>query len=765
MPSTTVIEVFERVIESGIATYSAKPARRVIVPASRQIITIGSGSASDLQLPDKSVSRYHAVVVRGEKPEEAYGGLLRDLSTGNGTFAPYADVRIDQLTFQCGVTAYIGPYRLDINLDGEVEDWDRLSYSNAWDCTAPAARSPGTPTSRQPGRVEPLVERHPAYRDLILEAERHVGRTRHRRTILDWLVRSVAHRLAAPDSVLRIQCGRQVYAATPTFIDAPDIARSAINQKRPFVRDHLLIVPLLEGDLAGVAGEWAMKRSPSARAFTDDDARFLIALAEWVLAECPAGTTEQRATLPARRWPIAIAGASASFRKMMDEVGDAGNSSLSVLLTGPVGSGKTKVAEAIHRFSGRQGKFVEANAATGDPLTAEFLMFGGRLVNIDRVSRPGKLEEADRGSLFLDEVADMPERTQNMLKASTGDTRNTELRFHRILEEKGVERASDVRIIVATSKDLDALVKEGKFDDALLSRLKGRVIRVPPLEERRDDILLLAHFFLDSFAARHDEMPLCLSQAAKAAIDGACWAANVRGLGNAMEAAYERVIQRRSKGVVAGSAGQAPAEMAPVPEAPPNPGQTRRLVGDIQLEDLNLGVGSLLSESPTPTAPASLREAVMKAVLSALRKAKGDRQAALDELGTTETTLNQTLDNWCIPRAYGKAEPNFTDSERSDKERILAAMAEVNALTDHPLRWGLAPKDLKVFYESVMDQLVAVGVRFVDLEGFIKRLDELWIPRHYPSTTDGVRNYWRRGRKHAPPDKPDPADPACKLTR
>jgi transcriptional regulator with GAF, ATPase, and Fis domain len=170
-----------------------------------------------------------------------------------------------------------------------------------------------------------------------------------------------------------------------------------------------------------------------------------------------------------------------------------------VLLTGESGSGKEVIAQLVHlRTPGRgDGPLVELNCAAIPETLLEAELFGhekGAFTDAAR-ARPGLLEEAEGGTLFLDEVGDMPLATQaKLLKVI--ETRA----FRRLGGNRDLE--ADVRFVAATHRDLDEAVRAGRFRHDLFHRLDVFRIEVPPLRQRREDVLPLARFFLAELAAR-----------------------------------------------------------------------------------------------------------------------------------------------------------------------------------------------------------------------------------------------------------------------
>ena len=198
-----------------------------------------------------------------------------------------------------------------------------------------------------------------------------------------------------------------------------------------------------------------------------------------------------------------------------------------VLISGPAGSGKEVAARLLHQWSPRvDAQFVVVSAARMTPERVEEALFG--VEDGGSNVRPGLLEQAHGGTLFLDDVADMPMTTQAKILRVL-----TEQVFQRVGGSRWVR--VDVRVISATSRDLAAEIAAGRFREDLYYRLNVVPVRLPPLSERREDVAELARYFLARYAAERGMPTPEMSDDALAALQTYDWPGNVRQLRNVIE--------------------------------------------------------------------------------------------------------------------------------------------------------------------------------------------------------------------------------------
>ncbi len=224
---------------------------------------------------------------------------------------------------------------------------------------------------------------------------------------------------------------------------------------------------------------------------------------------------------------------SPQMKSSLEMIALAARSEAPVLITGETGTGKELVALAIHNNSPRaKGSFVVIDCAALPPTLAESVLFGhvkGAFTGAER-ARDGLVRQGHGGTIFMDEVGELPENLQRI--------------FLRVLETgrfrpigMSHEISSDFRLIAATNRDLDQMAGEGRFREDLLFRLRSLGIHLPPLRERPEDILELTTHHLRQIAARRDRAPLDFSPEFAGLLQSYSWPGNVRELIHALERA------------------------------------------------------------------------------------------------------------------------------------------------------------------------------------------------------------------------------------
>ncbi len=312
-----------------------------------------------------------------------------------------------------------------------------------------------------------------------------------------------------------------------------------------------------------------------------------------------------------------IIGRSPVMIKLLETVALVAQSEATVLITGESGTGKELIAGATHYNSLRKdAPFIKINCAAVTESLLESELFGhekGAFTGANR-QKEGKFVQANGGSLFLDEVSEMPLSMQ--------------VKLLRVLQERELTRVGgesvvkvDVRVIVATNKKLTDLISKGAFREDLYYRLNVVDLYIPPLRERRDDIPLIAQRFLESFAEKNRKKVTSLTPAAMDLLIRHKWPGNVRELMNAIERA---VVLSGSEALdVDGFMSIKPAD-------------------DTDEEELNINLGI--------SGDMKLEEVEKSAILKTLESAEGNKSETARRLGITRKTLHKKL------KIYGEME-------------------------------------------------------------------------------------------------------------
>ena len=224
-----------------------------------------------------------------------------------------------------------------------------------------------------------------------------------------------------------------------------------------------------------------------------------------------------------------LIGRSPCMNQLRQTIDRAAKANSRIMIVGPSGGGKELAARTLHAMSSRaDGPFVVINAAAITPERMEVELFGVELSDGETGRKPGALEEAHGGTLFIDEIADMPRETQN--------------RILRVLVDQTFQRAGgttkvsvDVRIVSSTARNLEAEIAEGKFREDLYHRLSVVPIRIPPLSERREDIPDLVEYFMDQISSATGLPKRRIGEDAMAVLQSHVWPGNVRQLRNNVE--------------------------------------------------------------------------------------------------------------------------------------------------------------------------------------------------------------------------------------
>ena len=338
-------------------------------------------------------------------------------------------------------------------------------------------------------------------------------------------------------------------------------------------------------------------------------------------ARCTGGKLEQenrtlRQQVDERYGLDNIWGESVALREVLDTIKQVAPSSANVLIEGESGTGKELAAHAIHNLSRRnKAKFVVVHCAALSPQLLESELFGHEKGAFTGASerRIGRFEQANGGTIFLDEIGEIDPSTQVKLLRVISE--------HRAFERVGGNQTlhADVRLIAATNKNLENLVREGKFRDDLFFRLNVVRITMPPLRDRKEDIPLLVRGFLRHFSKLNQKPLLELTSDAINALLTYDWPGNVRELRTAIE-----------HGVVMSTGPKITVRDLPM--------AVRRAAGIALPRGISpsKAFGERLN-------PLDLHETERKLILQALAATNGNVTAAAKRLGISRRTLHRKI--------------------------------------------------------------------------------------------------------------------------
>lgn len=306
--------------------------------------------------------------------------------------------------------------------------------------------------------------------------------------------------------------------------------------------------------------------------------------------------------------PREIIGASRPMRQLFELIARAGKSLANVLITGESGTGKELIARAVHERSGVAGPFVPVNCAAipGELVESELFGHTGQAFTGARTARAGLFESADRGTIFLDEIGELPLSVQpKLLRVLQEGT----------LRRVGADRETnvDVRVIAATNRDLEQAVADGTFREDLYWRLNVIHLHIPPLRDRTADIPLLVEHFLVR-AARSDH-PKEIAPETLALLMAYTWSGNIRELENTIERAVAL-----SQGAIL------------MPEDLP--------------ERIRSAAGSSAVLAKARGGHLSLAELEREYILQILEDTRGNKSRAAEILGLDRKTLYRKLDEY-----------------------------------------------------------------------------------------------------------------------
>lgn len=602
--------------------------------------TLGRGEANSVTVPDRAVSRRHCVIRR-----EGEGFKLIDLQSRNGCFVNNVPAREHDLKHSDHIT--IGDSRFIFLLSdeagertlGSVElDDSRVLSSHTVQLRPEDAAilhprrffAGGIPSQRQARDLEALLT---IFR--VLDASHDVP------TLAEGLLNIILDLVPADRGAIliteqsgniRAVCGRWRGGGDERSVPVSrTLVRDIVANKRALMcndvqhdarisqTESLVALPISALIVAPIVwreqctGVIYLAASSPVRPFEDPDLQLVAGLAT-VSAPAfeSAGHVERLQEENQRlRGDIDLehrmVGNSAAMEQVYRFIEKAAPAGLTVLVTGESGTGKELVARALHANSARSsGPFIAVNSAAIQENLLESELFGhekGAFTGA-MTAKKGLIEAADGGTLFLDEVGDM--------------SMNLQAKLLRVIQERqfvrvgGTEvRNVDIRVVAATNHDLEKAIAAGTFRQDLHFRLNVLAIRVPPLRERRDDIIRLARYFLNRHARREKRRDAQLSPEVEDCLKQYDWPGNVREL----ESAVERAVVLTSGNLI---------RLADLPEEVRDSGDSSGSRG--RYHD-------------------AVREAKKEVILKALREAGGKYTEAARLLGLQVTHLHRLVRN------------------------------------------------------------------------------------------------------------------------
>jgi transcriptional regulator with GAF, ATPase, and Fis domain len=531
------------------------PSKGMTVVLDEDEYSIGRAPSNQLRLSGELVSRRHCVIRRAGNQFE-----IEDLSA-NGAFVNNEPVKKRALTHfdQLAIGDSIFIFLLDEGEIPQPQGFIELSDAATVLDTTPPRRLEDViylDTAKIEAALPPADS---VARDLnvLLQISRAINAVRHPGALALQLLDSIFEIVPAERGVLLRFVDRPeelteeaVKSRTPATDAAIQVKRLPIQQARYERRSllftasdppqSLLVVPLIaDGQALGVI---YLTANDQRGRFDDHHIDMVTAIAglsanalekawraEWLEQEA----RRLRAELQSQR---RIIGESQKITEVYEKIARAASSDATALILGASGTGKELVARAIHDRSRRADqRFMAINCAAIPEALLESELFGhepGAFTGAARQVKKGKLEAAHGGTVFLDEIGELPLSLQAKLLRMLPVDSDVKPEFERLGGTRSIQ--VDVRVIAATNRDLEAAVKAGAFREDLYYRLKVFPIILPPLRERREDIELLARHFARKYGAKRQPPVMLITPEAISCLKSYHWPGNVRELESAI---------------------------------------------------------------------------------------------------------------------------------------------------------------------------------------------------------------------------------------
>jgi DNA-binding NtrC family response regulator len=619
-----------------LTIYKGSQLQREYVFPEADILVIGRTQLSEIVLPDDSrkVSRYHAGIIRVAGTADRF--FVRDFGSLHCT--KVGDVPVYQRILSDGDVIQIANHRLVYST--KVETRPRCNHLRVVSRKTDAAFPETSTLAFDPGEHPSAVQLPAEKRELFEQLHHKVRRGAEISEFAEELVTAVLHILRSDRGFIGLfRTGHpELYHEVglvnlgPEPIEISDIAFAEhLKQGKTVVDGTTLLVPIpSSGD---VIGFFCINRLDRRRLFGPEDSSFLIAAGRLLPAWSRRETSETAGAAELIEWPMEMVGKSKKMEELGKEIGKGARTDMNVLILGETGTGKELVAKAIHSKSrNAKGPFIARNCGQTTETLAESEIFGygprSGISGANPLGAKGWFEEANGGTLFLDEIHRLTPAMQD--------------KFLRVLQEKSVSRIGmsaaiqvDVKVLGATDEDLERAVHEGSVRGPFYYRF-GMSIHLPPLRERKEDIPLLAYYFLDKYAKKYGSRTRIISHRALHQLFQYDWPGNVRELEHAVEAGVSNNREVLFSWDFRDLVGHAASRREDQP------------VTHLSIEGAEDSI-----RPKQPSATKSMDEIEKEKIKEALEVTQGNVTRAAQLLGyrSRQTILNK-MDRYSIPRNY-----------------------------------------------------------------------------------------------------------------
>lgn len=596
------------------------------------LITIGRSPKNDIALPQASrrISRFHAAVVRCAGYDNTY--FIRDL--GSACSIQIDGVNVDRKILVDGDIIHIAEYMVQYFSSNHLRKRSsplRVVHRRP---QRPADRS----TTQISGGVLSKDAAFPERQELLEELRRQSSRATPLPELITQTMRLLLPVLKADRGFVRIFLGDNRDQSNDMGITGlkdheeieitDDNFMERLKRGEVVIEETTMLAPILSGKI--LKGFFCVDWSFPDALLWDNISRFMIELGGEIASHpfTPFENGIEPYPEDHYRWPVQLVGKSRQMEQLTREIQQAAASNINVLLVGETGTGKELVAREVHKLSGkRQGPFEARHCGQITESLAETDIFGyGPKSGISGArpeGAPGWFQLANGGSLFLDEIHTLSPVMQD--------------KFLRVLQEKEVRPYAvpapipvDVKVIAATDVDLEAAMLQGTFRKPLYFRF-GIKLHLPSLRERKEDILLLAYYFLDNYADELKADTRSISRRALHKLIEYDWPGNVRELENLIR----KAIHPEKKILFSWDL---------------EPDESTEVMNSFNLSP-SLRISRSLERANKVLKP--MTEVEKEKIMEALEATRGNITQTAGILGFSRQTLVNKMDSFGIPRNYG----------------------------------------------------------------------------------------------------------------